>query len=177
VNGVNSNTINLPVAATAIPLADWVADTRVWQVGTSTNYARQDHIHPITKIAPFATAPTITFSWFTSPTTTPVPMTYIRSTEETITYRLILTGVVIPNVAWRRLFTPSSVSWYLSKTETKGVYRNTAYAGYPWVNTMEKPAYDNYAGWATTYMYSGTWLPGAVISISSMTIEVTYTLN
>jgi hypothetical protein len=109
VNGIASSTVNIPIASTVLPLADGVNDTRTGQIGTSVAFARADHIHPVTKISAFTTAPTITFAGFTVPTATPIAMTYHRSTDETVVYRWTGT-MTVPNVAAWKNYTPSAVA-------------------------------------------------------------------
>lgn len=162
-------------------LADGVNDTRtwsLWNINTSI-FAARDHIHPITKISPLATAPTITFSWFTTPApATPLAMTYLRSTEETITYFRQWTAT-IPNVAWRRTCVISNVAWYNTPSiEVKNIYRLSAMAWYPWANTMEAgQSCPNRAWSTTTYFYNASIAPWVVVNISNLRIEATYTLN
>ena len=162
-------------------LADWVGDTRtgsLWTIASSI-YAVRDHIHPITKISPLATAPTITFSWFTTPApATPLAMTYVRSTDETITY-VRQWSATIPNVAWRRTCVISNVAWYNTPSiEVKNIYRLSAMAWYPWANTMEAgQSCPNRAWSSTTYFYNASIAPWVVVNISNLRIEATYTLN
>ena len=159
-------------------LGDWVWDTRTGSIGTigSSIYAVRDHIHPIIKITPFATAPTITFSWFTAPTGS-ANLTYFNSTEETITY-IRQGALTIPNTIARRNYTISSVAGFSMSSRVKNQYRLTAMTGYPgWANAMEHFASEDY-GWSnTTYLYNWSVLPGAVINIATFRVEVTYTLN
>lgn len=159
-------------------LADWVNDTRtgsLWTINSSI-YAVWNHIHPIIKLSPFATAPTITFAWFTTPTGT-ANLTYLRSTEETITY-VYQGSLTIPNTIGWRNFTISNVAWYTMKSTVMNLYRLTAMTGYPWTNTMESWQCSNNFWWSsTTYLYNGSTLPWAVINISSFRVEVEYTLN
>jgi hypothetical protein len=177
INGVTSNTqtILTVTPSNTIPLADGTLDTRAGAVGTSLLYARQDHIHPITKISPFPVAPTLTFSGFTTPTTTATPMTYHRSTAEDIVYRYTGT-LTVPNVAGWKNYTPSAVAGYTAVSRFLGAYRTTNWTGYAVAPAMEKIAFDNYAGSTTTYMYNNA-APGAVQTLNNALIEVTYTLN
>lgn len=160
-------------------LADGVADTRTGSLGNinTSIFAAWDHIHPIVKISAFATAPTITFSWFTTPVTwTPLAMTYLRSTDETITY-FRQWPATIPNTNNRRLFTISNVAWYSMDSFVKTLYRQSVMAGYPWNNTMEAwQACSNYAWWTTTYLYNQWTLPWGIVNITILRVEVTYTL-
>ena len=159
-------------------LADWVADTRVGSLGNinTSIFASWDHIHPIVKLSAFATAPTITFNGFTTPTTTPIAMSYLRSTEETITY-VYQWALTIPNVVTWRNFTTANVAWFTQKSTVTNLYRTSAMAWYPWTNTMEKgQACDKYGNSATTYLYNASTLPWNVVNISTFRVEVTYTL-
>ncbi len=160
-------------------LADWVADTRVGSLGNinTSIFASWDHIHPVTKLSPFATPPTITFAWFTAPTWT-VNLSYDTEsgTEETINY-FYQWSLTIPNaIAWRN-FTISNVAWFRFKSRVTNLYRLSAMAWYPWTNTMEKgQACDKYGNSATTYLYNASTLPWNVVNISTFRVEVTYTL-
>lgn len=159
-------------------LSDWVADTRTGSLGNinTSIYASWDHIHPITKISAFGTAPTIAFSGFTAPTWS-ATLTYLRSTEETITY-FRQWSMTIPNTNGWRLFTISNVAWYTMDSVVKTLYRQSNYVGYPWNNTMEAwQVCNNYAWGATTYMYNQWIAPWNIVNISVMRVEVTYTLN
>ncbi len=160
-------------------LADWLNDTRAGSLWTITSgiYAVHDHIHPVTKLSPFATPPTITFAWFTAPTWT-VNLSYDTEsgTEETINY-FYQWSLTIPNaIAWRN-FTISNVAWFRFKSRVTNLYRLSAMAWYPWTNTMEKgQACDKYGNSATTYLYNASTLPWNVVNISTFRVEVTYTL-
>lgn len=159
--------------------ADGLNDTRagdLWSIGSSI-FAVHDHIHPIVKLSPFATAPTIKFNGFTTPTATPIAMTYVSSTEETITYSYQW-ALTIPNTIGRRNFTTSNVAWFSQKSEVTNLYRNSPMTWYPWANTMEAgQVSNNYWASATTYIYNGSILPWNVVTINVFRVHVTYTLN
>lgn len=104
-------------------------------------------------------------------------MTYLRSTEETITY-VYQGSLTIPNTIGWRNFTIANVAWFSMKTTVMNLYRQTAMTGYPWTNTMEAgQSCPNLWGGTTTYLYNGSTLPWAVINISTFRVEVEYTLN
>jgi len=123
----------------------------------------------------FAVAPTLTFTAFTTPTVAPVPLTFVSSTEKELTYRWTGTAT-IPNTGAWRYYIPSAVAGYTAEVETKGMYRTTTRTGYPPAPLMEKQCMDMYGGSTTTYTYN-TALPGAIQTLSNLTIYVRYTRN
>ncbi len=104
-------------------------------------------------------------------------MTYLRSTEETITY-VYQWALTIPNAIWWRNFSTSNVAWYTQKSIVTNLYRTSAMAGYPSTNTMEAGQVCNNYGWGiTTYLYNASTAPWGIVNISLFRVEVEYTLN
>lgn len=85
--------------ATVIPLADGNGNTRTGVVGASLLYARQDHVHPITRIANPVT-PTLTAGGG-GVTLSGISGFWTSTTEETATYQQNWTAAITGAAGWK----------------------------------------------------------------------------
>lgn len=119
--------LNLPQAATTIPVPDNEANTdiRTGQVGTSTQFARADHNHPIRRMDYFATPPTPTVGDDGGGTVT-VTMTNLGNFEEHVAYRVrmrIQSEAPGADWAWLQLLTQPG---YRTFVRDLGNYRSSS---------------------------------------------------
>lgn len=117
-----------PLAA-AIPLADGVADTqRTGAVGTSANAAREDHIHPIVKLAN-AAVPNSAVGGGTFQGQTVWRQT---TTEETLEVAIRVDMTPTAAGTWRTINFPNIAGYTLAKAEPAGLYCPSRLAADPW---------------------------------------------
>lgn len=105
--------------ASVAPLADGNADTRVAVIGTSEEYARADHIHPITRIAApvlpnFAVSAGLTFI------SQAVYLTY--STEESLHYKVRVQVRPTTTAIWQTIVAPFIAGYQLVEFGFEGFY-------------------------------------------------------
>lgn len=116
----------IPPAANAIPIADNEADAaiRTGQVGTSTDYAREDHNHPIRRQANPGD-PVITVSGATS---TQQIILDRFSDEESYSYRFRVLVTQSAGVSWGIITIPSKAGFQQPKISEIGGYRTASNA-------------------------------------------------
>lgn len=115
--------------AAAVPLADGVNDTCAGAVGTSVNAAREDHIHPIVRLAQVVLPP------FALGNATLNSRNVYRqsSTEETQTYQVQLVMTPSAEDNWKTVNFPAIADYYLEAVTFNGLHRgqppNQAFSG------------------------------------------------
>lgn len=113
------------VMASALPLADGVGDAqRTGAVGTSTNAAREDHIHPIAKLAQL-TLPPLTMAGATINAQT---VSRQHSTEETQKFQVQLQFTPTAVGPWRTVMFPALAGYNGPFITYNGVYNGVGTA-------------------------------------------------
>ena len=112
--------------AVLTPLADGVADTRSGQVGVSLLYAREDHVHPLVRIATPPVAPAAVLAG--GGTITAQAGTVLGTTEETVTYRIEVTTSITGGTGWRSV-TLATIPGYTALDCSVTAYRTSGTIG------------------------------------------------
>jgi hypothetical protein len=161
-----------PVSATpatplgaAVPLADGVVDAqRTGAAGVSANAAREDHIHPIAKLANVA-FPVVTVGGGTLQATTIIRETQTEETQEKVV-RVDMTPTAAG--AWRTINFPNLPGYTLARADVAGLYCPSLLAANPWVG-------QNFV-WGVSTFYWNT--PAAFVNqLCYWTFNLTYVLN
>lgn len=107
--------------ATVIPLADGLNDTRTGVVGTSLLYARQDHIHPVTRLATPAN-PVLTAGGGGVTISSQVQQ-WTSTTEETITHYVYFIAAITGAAGWKS-FSLSDPAGFTPEWQSATAYRS-----------------------------------------------------
>lgn len=167
-----------PKASTALPIADNEVDTaiRTGIVGTSADFARADHNHPIRRqVVP--AYPILTFNGPAGSTMTQTTVLDRWSTEETITYAYrCLVNSAGGVTGWDYITVPNMAGFQRPQITIEGTYR---YSGNPDTNFPEAYYMGNEANhWSSTQRvyiggYRATAKPVAARRYVSLTVKYT----
>jgi GLEYA domain len=151
--------------ATTVPLADGVVDAqRTGAIGTSTNAARADHIHPITKLAPIA-LPNVVVGGGTFQAQS---IWRQSTTEETQEFAIHVDMTATAAGQWRTITFPNIAGYTLARADIAGLYCPSLLATNPWMG--------QHFLWGVTTFY---WSPPAAFVNQQCywNFNLTYVLN
>jgi GLEYA domain len=149
----------------ATPLADGVADAqRTGTTGVSTSAAREDHIHPIAKLALVA-FPAVVVAGGTLQATNNLRQTTTEETQE-FAIRVDITPTAAGQ--WRTITFPNIAGYTLARADLAGGYCPGVLAANPWIG--------QHFIWGTTTFYWST--PAAFVNQQCYwNFNLTYVLN